>query len=180
MRKPFVFSVLLILLPLLTIKLQADISQEHTYTYKGGPFSITFCRSIYEGFCNNIGPDFSLVFEFSLPGPIPANFEGSQKIYEDAFSSSSLYILGTDAHGIPDQWQATGHWVTAFPSLFPNGYTSSAAGDWEYHCTGGCVDSYWEESAPAGTWTVSLTPEPCTILLLSSGLIGLIGVHRQR
>ena len=116
----------------------------------------------------------------NTPEPWQKNFWGEVEWFEGSVSDLWVDMEVPSGHNVDDYWESD---VTSLT----NGFYSQ---NFYYHIL---PNPEWEElrlefSAPAGTYVLvdrlhiatECVPEPCTMLLLGSGLLGLAGFSRKK
>jgi hypothetical protein len=145
-----------------------------TYTYTGGSLTGSCspsCGAISGSFtvANAIGPNFSIGNEYNPPLTVtPLSFSITDGIHTLNQTDSTLYFnVDTDANGNIDYWafEAVGNGITLSTC---NGSNCGGQQDLSYSLAG----DFWNYNAP-GTWVTTTTPEPSSLLLLGTGLLGL-------
>jgi len=192
MKKTYCKVTMMVISLFLTVTLASPAIAE-TYTYTGDPFShfeygatsppyINFSGSFTYVPALAPGTDFNL----EVVPIFPYSFTDGVHIWTESNSVRDDFQVNTDLAGHIDSW-----WITLMIGQSGPGNTYEMA-----HSRGGqTMDGYdWmqgnnpqfyasTESGEMGSWQgggiTPSVPEPSTMLLLGSGLLGLVGLRRK-
>ncbi len=150
-----------------------------TYTYTGNDFTtavspFTTSDSVSGSF--TVASPFGDDSTYDNFTPISFSFTDGQQAVTNLNASTQSFDVSTNASGEVDQWNLTVFDSTSF--ITTQSYASGKVTDF-----GGLADiGYGTNSNTPGTWMMqtSVTPEPSSLLLLATGLLGLAGLAWKR
>lgn len=175
---------------LLGIGLCPAAQADTVYTYTGNPFNEFSGGAACPPICS-ISGSFTVATPITVPenqffvtvSPLEFSFtDGSMTITQANAAQSTLeFTIATDSHGDIVSWFILVGSATSISALATDNGASVAVDD-RFACTDTlgvpCVEAFVHDNP--GTWTSTSVPEPSTLLLFGTGLLGMLGLYRTK
>lgn len=162
---------------------QADV----VYTYTGSDF--LYVQSPYTA-ANHVSGNFTVAnplgsnFPYGSIAPEAYTFNDGVQTLDNNNSSINNFLVSTNSAGYILYWDIS---MSPTSSAFTDFILTSSSGNDQgyaalYNDQGGMYQSTAYGEATSGTWSGPsvAAPEPGTLFVLASGLLGLVGVRRGR